>query len=208
MSKRLIRNYTFDKTAGTVTFTAFSGTVAELRQDRILLIADATRGTIIYNPFDPAKLGTVGTGASDKNVLTLAFNVSAYANTDALLIFYDFPGARQASYVFGTGTNLTQVLARPGTLRSVVAFNQAPKAAFVKCFDVASSGSVTLGTTVANFQIPVPANTGLAGVVLPIPEEGIELRNGLSIATMDLIALNANDGLDVADMLGLTLVYV
>lgn len=206
MAKRIIRNWTFDKTAGTVTFTAFSGTVAELRLERILLIENVTRGTMLFNQFDAAKLGTVGTGASDKNVLTLAVNTSAMANTDALAIYYDSPGDRQNSYVFGSGTNLTQVLARPGILKSVLAYNQAPKAAFVKCFDVASSGSVTLGTTVPDFQIPIPANTGLAGVVLPLGD-GIELRNGLSIATMDLIALTANDGLDAADTVGLTLIH-
>lgn len=80
--KQLIKNYSFNKTAKTVTFTDFSS----IRLDRILLITDVTNNTLIYQ-FNNSQLGgTVGT-----NVLTLTYNTntSAFNNTDALQIFYD-----------------------------------------------------------------------------------------------------------------------
>jgi hypothetical protein len=83
MSKQIIKAYTFNKTAQTVTFTDFS---SNLRRDRILLITDVTNGTIIYQ-FNNVLLG----GTVSSNVLTPTFNTNttAYNNSDALQIFYD-----------------------------------------------------------------------------------------------------------------------
>jgi hypothetical protein len=75
-----VNNYSFNKTAKTVTFTDY----ASIRLDSILLITNATDSTIIFNFADPTKGGTV-TG----NVLTLAFDTAAMENTDKLLIYYD-----------------------------------------------------------------------------------------------------------------------
>jgi len=84
--KQQIQNYTFDKTAKTVTFTDFTSIVL----DDVLIIVDVTTTAdrIVYNFADLAKGGSVAT-----NVLTLAFNTAtaSYANTDKLLIFYDYP---------------------------------------------------------------------------------------------------------------------
>jgi len=78
--KQIIKNYTFDKTAKTVTFTDFT----TINLERVLLITNATSNTLIYQFNDPSLGGTV-TG----NVLTLTFNTSAMANTDKLQIIYD-----------------------------------------------------------------------------------------------------------------------
>lgn len=78
--KQLIENYSFNKTAKTVTFTDF----ATIDLDRILLVTNVTRNIIIYNFADPAYGGTVAT-----NVLTLTYDTSAQANTDKLQIFYE-----------------------------------------------------------------------------------------------------------------------
>lgn len=78
--KQLVKNYSFDKTAKTVTFTDFSTVL----QERVLLITDVTAGIIIYQ-FNDASLG----GTASGNVLTLTYNTSALANTDKLQIFYD-----------------------------------------------------------------------------------------------------------------------
>jgi hypothetical protein len=75
-----IDNYTFNKTAKTVTFTDY----ATIRLDGLLLITNATDGVIIFNFADTAKGGTV-TG----NVLTLTFDTSSMDNGDKLLIYYD-----------------------------------------------------------------------------------------------------------------------
>ena len=80
--KQLVKNYTFSKTAKTITFTDFSAII----QERILLITDVTNGTILYQ-FNSAGLG--GTVAT--NVLTLALNTNtgSFNNTDKLQIFYE-----------------------------------------------------------------------------------------------------------------------
>lgn len=79
--KVAVKNYTFDKTAKTITFTDYGS----IRLDSILLIVNVTTGnTIIYNFADNSRGGTVAT-----NVLTLAFDTSSMNNTDKLLIFYE-----------------------------------------------------------------------------------------------------------------------
>ena len=78
--KTKINNYSFDKTAKTVTFTDYT----TIRLDSMLLIVNATDNIIIFNFADPAKGGTV-----TNNVLTLSHDTSSMDNTDKLLIYYD-----------------------------------------------------------------------------------------------------------------------
>lgn len=80
--KQLIKNYSFSKSAKTVTFSDFSS----IRLDRILLITDVTSNTTIYQ-FNSSSLG----GSVSGNVLTLSFNTntSAFADSDSLQIYYD-----------------------------------------------------------------------------------------------------------------------
>lgn len=80
--KKLITAYTFDKTAKTITFSGY----ATIALERVLLITNVTRNTIIYNFADASLGGSVAT-----NVLTLTYNTSAMVNTDKLQIFYDDP---------------------------------------------------------------------------------------------------------------------
>jgi hypothetical protein len=79
MSKLKIDNYTFDKTAKTVTFTSYT----TIQLDDILLITNVTDNIIIYNFADATKGGTVLT-----NVLTLTYDTSSMDNSDKLLIYY------------------------------------------------------------------------------------------------------------------------
>lgn len=81
-TKQLIKNYSFNKTAKTVTLTDFSS----IRLDRVLLITDVTNNTTIYQ-FNSSSLG----GSVSGNVLTLSCdtNTSAFADSDSLQIYYD-----------------------------------------------------------------------------------------------------------------------
>jgi hypothetical protein len=78
--KQIVPNYSFDKTAKTVTFSDFSS----IRLDRILLITNVTSNVVIYQ-FNNNSLG--GTVAG--NVLTLTYDTSAMNNSDKLQIIYD-----------------------------------------------------------------------------------------------------------------------
>ena len=74
-----IENYTFNKTAKTITFTDYGS----IQLDKILGVINTTTGNIIYTPIDSTLNGTVAT-----NVLTLDYDTSSMNNTDKLLIYY------------------------------------------------------------------------------------------------------------------------
>lgn len=78
--KVLITNYTFNPTAKTVTFNGLQN----IELNRLLLITNATRNTIIYNFASPALGGTV-----NGNVLTLGTNTTGMESSDKLQIFYE-----------------------------------------------------------------------------------------------------------------------
>jgi len=78
----VIKDYTFNKTSGTITFSDYT----TITQENIFLIVDATNNTIIYQTNASGFGGTVS-----GNVLTLIYNTntSAFNNTDKLQIFYE-----------------------------------------------------------------------------------------------------------------------
>ena len=80
MTKKLITNYKFNATAQTVTLNDYKPIILS----NLFLITNTTAGTIIYNFADSTKSATVS-----GNVLTLAYNTTGMANTDALQIIYD-----------------------------------------------------------------------------------------------------------------------
>ena len=78
--KKLVENYIFDPTTKTVTFTDY----ATIDLERVLIINDTTRGTVIFNFACPGMTGSVSS-----NILTLSYDVSGFAATDKLLIYYE-----------------------------------------------------------------------------------------------------------------------
>jgi hypothetical protein len=134
-----IDNYTFDKTAKTVTFTDY----VSIRLDRILLIVNVTDDIIIYNFADPSLGGSVAS-----NVLTLTYDTSAMDNTDKLLIKYDsttpsIATMQNAAVASGNGTKL-------------------PVAGYATAvLNIVSSPAMSGGTTV-NFEASVDDTTWVA----------------------------------------------
>jgi hypothetical protein len=78
--KKLITNYIFNPSAGTLTFTDYKS----ISLGNILLVTNVNPNIIIYNFADSTKGGTVST-----NILTFDYNVSAMSATDPLQVFYD-----------------------------------------------------------------------------------------------------------------------
>lgn len=78
--KQIIKNYSFDKTAGTVTFSDF----ASISLDRLLLITNVTTNSVIYQ-FNESTLG----GSVSGNVVTLTSPTNAMHDSDKLQIIYD-----------------------------------------------------------------------------------------------------------------------
>lgn len=111
--KKLIDNYTFNHVTNTVTFNDY--TTIDL--ERVLVITDVTRGTIIYVFGAPGMTGSVA-----GNVLTLSYDVTAFADTDKLLIYYE-DGIQESTIVelIETMRYLIKVLAVIGNAQGVVA---------------------------------------------------------------------------------------
>jgi len=85
MAKKLIRNYTFNAAAKTVSFTGF------VNLSNLLLITNTTKNIIIYN-FANANLGgtTSYNSATNTTTVTLNYNTAAsMANSDTLQIYED-----------------------------------------------------------------------------------------------------------------------
>lgn len=78
--KVLITDYTFNPASKTVKFNG----LASIEQNRLLLITNATKNTIIYNFASPALGGTVS-----GNVITLVANTAGMSGDDKLQIFYE-----------------------------------------------------------------------------------------------------------------------
>jgi len=78
--KTKIENYSFNKTAKTVTFTDFP----VINLNSVLLITNVTRNIILYNFADPTKGGSVV-----NNVLTLLWDTTEMEDLDNLQIFYE-----------------------------------------------------------------------------------------------------------------------
>ena len=80
MAKKLILNYTFNKTAKTVTLTDYT----TINLEGVLLVTNVTDNIIIYNFADSTISGSV-----NNNVITLLYNTSSMSDSDKLQIFYD-----------------------------------------------------------------------------------------------------------------------
>lgn len=77
---KVLTNYTFSKTAKTVTFSDYT----TIRLDHIKAVINVTSGTVIYQPNSATKNGTVL-----NNVLTLTYDTSSMNDADKLMIIYD-----------------------------------------------------------------------------------------------------------------------
>lgn len=87
--KRMITNYSFDKTAKTVTLPDYTSVSLE----SLLLITNVTDGAIIYNFADPATGATVA-----GNIITLEYDTTTMDNLDKLQIYFDDPDYQPTSY--------------------------------------------------------------------------------------------------------------
>lgn len=82
MSKQVIKNYTFDAAAKTITLTDFD----TVDLSRLSLITNVTKGVILFNFADSTRTATV-TG----NVIQLDYINAGFSNSDKLRIDYDSP---------------------------------------------------------------------------------------------------------------------
>lgn len=112
--KRRIEDYTFDASEKTVTFVETQA----IKLEGVMAIVNVTDGIIIYNPSDPALIGS----ASGK-VLTLTYNTTTMSDTDDLLVLYDDSGSKtKKALINQTGAEGADValIAAPGANKYIV----------------------------------------------------------------------------------------
>jgi hypothetical protein len=97
--KRLVENYTYNKTTGVITLTGVN-----IDRDQLLLIVNTTRNVTYYNLADSATTLQAFTQGANTS-LTLNSSVvtasSEHANGDALTIYYDDQASTVTANVFG-----------------------------------------------------------------------------------------------------------
>jgi len=161
--KLKIDNYTFNKTAKTVTFLDYTS----IDLSAVLLITNVTDNIIIYNFANPTRGGTVAT-----NVLTLDYDTSSMDDSDELQIFYEDTtvsvSTEQAQEEANTLLALVQTLIETNNrlvqalqpLASAMNAGQ-PAVRTIPVGTTAVSGSVTVASTVVssltNFGTGIPA---------------------------------------------------
>lgn len=153
--KTKIDNYTFDKTAKTVTFTDYT----TIRLDSILLITNVTDNVIVYNFADPSLGGTV-----TNNVLTLTYDTSSMDNTDKLQIFYEADNTLATSANQTTLESLIETLQELSARLMVLASMSNPGQPALRTIPIASVSTAVTGTvavsavtTLTNFGTGIPA---------------------------------------------------
>jgi hypothetical protein len=82
--KTLVKEYTFDASAGTITLTGFTNIDPEC----LLMVINVTDNIIIFNFADPAKQAT----SIASNIITLEWDTTLMADTDALQVWVWNPG--------------------------------------------------------------------------------------------------------------------
>jgi hypothetical protein len=144
------------------TYVGSAPTLTTGEANSLQLDVNANLKTVLENG---VASGTAGTPSS--NVVT----VQGVASMTPLQTQVSGATSGGASYsnLIAPGTPAAQtVKSTAGSVVAVRVFNIGSSVAFLKMFDVA--GTITLGTTSANYQFAIPANTAGAGAVIPIPE--------------------------------------
>lgn len=142
-----ITNYTFNKTAKTVTFNDYT----TIRLDSLLLITNVTDNIIIYNFASPTLGGTV-----TDNTVTLTYDTSSMDDSDKLQIFYDTEDTPATSAELVNLSELIETLNELSTRLTVLAGmansgQPALRVAPISSVSTAVTGTVT--ATVANASI-------------------------------------------------------
>lgn len=189
--KTLTTDYTFDKTAKTITFT---GSTKPTLIEQMLLVTNVTSNTIVYNFADPALGGTIS-----GSVLTLDYDTSAMNNADKLQIFYDSGdnnvGINSGTNVIGkTGYKLVKVstsFTRPSDTTAYAvgdAVTTATSGAALFQLDLGAAGAVN-GQAVEVRKIVVVSSAKQS----TLPLLNVYLSNTTFTATNDNAALDIDD---------------
>lgn len=133
--KTLVKNYIFDPTNKTVTFSDYETIALE----RVLLITNATKNKIIYNFANPL-LGAVVTGLNVLTLLSDEVNDVDMDALDSLQIFYEADIAPATDLAIDNNTSVVEAL---HALLSLLSFLPAVRGSLAD-LRVTPTGTVTI----------------------------------------------------------------
>lgn len=93
----------------------------------------------------------------------------------------------------------TTVKAAAGVVTSIMCFNILATPVYINVFDLAS-GSITLGTTSANYKFMCPGNTAGAGFVIPLPW-ALTFATGINYSVSGAIAFTDNTSITASSVI-------
>lgn len=93
----------------------------------------------------------------------------------------------------------TTVKSSAGVITSITCFNILATPVYINLFDLAS-GSITLGTTSANYKFMCPGNTAGAGFVIPFPW-AITFATAINYSVSNAIGLTDNTSITASSVL-------
>lgn len=167
MITQIVKNYTFDASARTITFDDYT----EIFLENVLIIVNKSyNNAIIHSSSSSARTASVS-----GNVLTLAYNTESMADTDKLQIRY----VQHDDDVFRSVSlgAVTAIKNTPGKITGYYMFNLSAALRHVQIYDVAAA-DVVLGTTIPKATITLPVGSG-ANV---LGEREIGFNTAISIA--------------------------
>lgn len=173
--KTNVTNYSFNKTAKTVTFNDYGA----IRLDQVLLIVNVTSNTVIYNFAGSGVGGTVS-----GNVLTLAYDTSGMSNTDKLLIYFEDATASLLTDLTVAMQGLVEVL------ESHTAIHGTKGAVRVAIQDVDSIGgafTLSLPVSLASNTPTISAQNFATGGVSALYGGSVNPSQGYGITPMDTL---------------------
>ena len=164
------------------------------------LWVDASGVTLTVGSHAVTNAGTFATQAAQSGTWTV--QPGNTANTTPWLVT-DTPatsGGLSYTHITAAGSNnKTQVKGSAGQLYAIHAVNLTATAKYIKVFDK-TSANVTAGTTSADYQFPIPANsTTGAGFVFNF-DKGVAHANGITVMLTGGVSLTDNTALSANDV--------
>jgi hypothetical protein len=167
------------------------------QQDNTAFTAGTSMGLAFSASFNDS-MSAIGTGN--------AGSLRCTANRQLLTVPQAAPngGATPFTLVTGASVNNANLKASPGQIYGIQVVNVGATLAYLKIFNKATAATLATDTPVMN--IPIPANTTGAGVVIQVPV-GISFTNGISYAVTAGIALLDNTALALANLVAVNIQY-
>lgn len=125
----------------------------------------------------------------------------ALGSTARAQVFNQFPSAASSlkSTIAPATPAVNTVKAAAGVVTSIMCFNILATPVYINLFDLAS-GSITLGTTSANYKFMCPGNTAGAGFVVPLPW-AVSFATGINYSVSGAIGLTDNTAITASSVI-------